>query len=115
MVPDTFKHILRQPSYVAAGISTSAAVPPVPIDFKSAVFPPWGVDRLDKPSLPLDSKYDPAYTGKIMRYSYLLSFSTSISLISITYYGLLFFLITSFYLSYHFLFFLRQRCGCFRD
>ena len=96
MVPDSFQHILRQPSYVTAGVSTSAAVPPVPIDFKSAVFPPWGVDRLDKPSLPLDSKYDPAYTGKIIRNFSLLSFPASISLIFMTYYCLLFPPITSF-------------------
>ena len=105
MVPDSYRHILRQPSYVAAGMSTSAAVPPVPIDFKNAVFPPWGVDRLDKPSLPLDSKYDPAYTGKIMRNSSHLSFSTSTSLISLiftTYYCLLFLSMTSYLSLYYF-------------
>lgn len=85
VVADSFRHILRQPYSAATDFSVLSSPPPEPIDSKSAVFPPWGIDRLDRPYLPLDSSYVPAFTGKKPLFLFL-SFSASTLLISIIYF-----------------------------
>jgi hypothetical protein len=33
-------------------------------DSAISLFPPWGIDRLNQPDLPLDKKYSSYYTGE---------------------------------------------------
>ena len=80
VVAESYRHILRKPSFVTPDFSILAAALPAPIDYDKAVFPPWGIDRLNQPSLPLDNSYKPEYTGKKIPLTSSLSLSVTLPL-----------------------------------
>jgi hypothetical protein len=80
VVAESYRHILRQRSPVTPDFSILAAALPAPIDSDKAVFPPWGIDRLNQPSLPLDSSYKSEYTGEKVILTASLSVSNSLPL-----------------------------------
>ena len=80
VVAESYRHILRQRSPVTPDFSILAAALPPPIDYDKAVFPPWGIDRLNQPSLPLDSSYKTEYTGEKVLLTSNLSVSNSLLL-----------------------------------